>query len=119
MYPAGGVTVAELVAAGSSLGTVALGPQASGPAARALDTKCKVPCEILNLPIGLKATDTFIDTLRHIAGVTVPDSINIERGRLVDVITDMHQYFYGRKVALAGDPDQLLALTQFLVDIDM
>ncbi|MGD0827137.1 MAG: nitrogenase molybdenum-iron protein subunit beta [Desulfobaccales bacterium] len=118
-FPAGGVTVAELVATGSSMGTVALGPMASGPAARTLDTKWKVPCEILNLPIGLMATDVFIDTLRRIAGVTVPDSINIERGRLVDVITDMHQYFFGRKVALAGDPDQLISLTEFLVSLDM
>jgi nitrogenase molybdenum-iron protein beta chain len=51
--------------------------------------------------------------------VTVPDAITIERGRLLDVITDMHQYFFGRKVALAGDPDQLISLTQFLVDLDM
>ncbi len=119
MYPAGGVTVADLIRTGTSMGTVALGRLASGPAARALDTKCKVPCEILDLPIGLRATDTFIDTLRQIAGVTVPDSLTIERGRLLDVITDMHQYFFGRKVALAGDPDQLISLTQFLVDIDM
>jgi nitrogenase molybdenum-iron protein beta chain len=119
MYPAGGVTVAELKEVGGSMGTVALGPLASGAAARSLDAKCKVPCEILDLPIGLKATDAFIDTLRQIAGVTVPDSINIERGRLLDVITDMHQYFFGRTVALAGDPDQLISLTQFLVDIDM
>ncbi len=119
MFPAGGVTIRELIEAGSSMGTVALGPLASGPAARALDTKCKVPCEILNLPIGLMATDIFIDTLRKIAGVTVPDSINIERGQLVDVITDMQQYFYGRKVALAGDPDHLISLTEFLVSIDM
>ena len=119
MFPPGGVTVEQMTLTGSSVGTVALGRLASGPAARALDTKCKVPCEILDLPIGLKATDIFIDTLRQIAGVTVPESINIERGRLVDVITDMHQYFFGRKVALAGDPDQLIALTQFLVDLDM
>ncbi len=31
----------------------------------------------------------------------------------------MHQYFYGKKVALAGDPDQLISLTEFLVSIDM
>jgi nitrogenase molybdenum-iron protein beta chain len=119
MYPTGGTPVADLILAGSSMGTLALGLLASGPAARALDTKCKVPCEILNLPIGLAATDTFVDTLRRIAGVTVPDSINIERGRLLDVITDMQQYFYGRKVALAGDPDHLISLTEFLVSIDM
>jgi nitrogenase molybdenum-iron protein beta chain len=119
MFPAGGVTVEELIAAGGSQGTVALGRLASGPAARALDTKFKVPCEILDLPIGLAATDTFIDTVRRIYGVHVPDSLNIERGKLLDVITDMHQYFYGRKVALAGDPDQLISLTEFLVSIDM
>ena len=53
------------------------------------------------------------------AGVSVPDAINFERGQLLDVIADMHQYFYGKRVALAGDPDQLISLTQFLVDIDM
>jgi nitrogenase molybdenum-iron protein beta chain len=31
----------------------------------------------------------------------------------------MHQYFYHKRVALAGDPDQLIALTEFLVSIDM
>lgn len=119
MFPPGGVTVAELKEIGRSRATLALGPLASGPAARSLDARCKVPCEILELPIGLRATDAFLDTLRRLAGVSVPDSLSVERGRVVDVITDMHQYFYGRKVALAGDPDHLVSLTQFLVDLDM
>ncbi len=119
MFPKGGVTVEALKSTGDSMATIALGRLASGPAARALDTKCKVPCEVLDLPIGLKATDTFIDTLRRIAGVSVPEAITTERGQLLDVITDMHQYFYGRKVGLVGDPDQLIALTEFLVSIDM
>ena len=116
MYPEGGVTVDA--AQGDRRAAWAPSPwarSASGAAARALDAKCKVPCEILDLPIGLHATDIFIDTLRRIAGVNVPDSLTIERGRLVDIITDMHQYFYGKRVALVGDPDQLLSLTQFLV----
>lgn len=119
MYPKGGVTVEALKSSGDSKATVALGRTASWPAARALDVKCKVPCELLDLPIGLKATDAFIDTLRTIAGVSVPDSINLERGRLLDVITDMHQYFYHKKVGLVGDPDQLLGLAEFLVSVDM
>jgi nitrogenase molybdenum-iron protein beta chain len=49
----------------------------------------------------------------------VPDSLTEERGKLLDIVTDMHQYFYGKRVALAGDPDQLIALTEFLVSIDM
>src|SRR5690606_22832755 len=42
-----------------------------------------------------------------------------ERGQLVDLISDMHQYFYHKKVAIFGDPDQLIAMTEFLVSIDM
>ena len=101
------------------MGTLALGKLASGPAARALDAKCKVPCQLLDLPMGLEGTDAFVDNLRRIAGVNVPDALTLERGQLVDVISDMHQYFYGKRVALAGDPDQLLAIAKFLVSIDM
>ena len=119
MFPKGGVTVEALKTIGDSMATIALGRLASGPAARALDTKCQVPCEILDLPIGFKATDRFVDTLRKTAGINVPDALNEERGQLLDIVTDMHQYFYGKKVALAGDPDQLIALTEFLVSIDM
>ena len=119
MFPDGGVTIAELKDASNSTGTLALGEWCSADAARLLDTKHKVPCSILDMPIGLKATDRFIDALRTIAGTSVPEEINVERGKLVDLISDMHQYFYHKKVALVGDPDQLIAITEFLVSIDM
>ena len=119
MFPEGGTTVAELKSTGDSIGTLALGEWCSAEAARELDTKNKVPCQVLDMPFGLKATDRFIDALRTIAGVTVPDELSLERGQLVDMISDMHQYFYHKKVALVGDPDQLIAMTEFLVSIDM
>ncbi len=119
MYPKGGTTITEIKSAGDSAYTVAVGRTASLAAAKLLDTKCKVPFECLDLPIGLRATDAFVDTLRKVAGVSVPPAIMTERGQLMDVITDMHQYFYGKKVAVVGDPDHLLSLVQFLTDIDM
>jgi nitrogenase molybdenum-iron protein beta chain len=119
MYPKGGVTIGQLKKTGSSRGTIGLGRLASGPAAMALDSKFKIPFKVLDLPIGLKATDRFVDAMRQMAGVTVPDSLNVERGQLLDIITDMQAYFYHKKVGLVGDPDQLEALTEFLVDIDM
>jgi nitrogenase molybdenum-iron protein beta chain len=118
-YPKGGVTVAELKSTGASIGTIALGNLASLPAAEALDVKCKVKYESLEIPYGLLATDRFINTLRQMAGVEVPDTINLERGRLVDVISDMQNYFYGKRVALFGDPDQLIPLCEFLVSLNM
>lgn len=119
MYPSGGTKVADLIGAGDSLFTIGLGKVASMPAARALDAKCKVPCDTINLPIGLRATDEFVDSIRKVAGVAVPESLIYERGQLVDVITDMHQYFHGKTVALAGDPDHLLSIAEFLTDLDM
>jgi nitrogenase molybdenum-iron protein beta chain len=58
-------------------------------------------------------------TLSRCAGKPVPETLADERGRLVDMITDMQQYFYNKRVALWGDPDHLIAMTEFLLDLDM
>jgi nitrogenase molybdenum-iron protein beta chain len=119
MFPEAGASIDDIVSSGDSSGTLALGEWCSASAARLLDSRCKVPCSILDMPFGLKATDRFVDALRVVAGTSVPEEINRERGRLVDMISDMHQYFYGKKVALVGDPDQLISMTEFLLSIDM
>jgi nitrogenase molybdenum-iron protein beta chain len=118
-YPRGGAPVEDIRRAGDSRSTIALGPTASEPAATALEEKCEVRSEVLELPIGLLATDRFINALRHRSGIRVPGSITDERGRLVDIVSDMHQYFYRKRVALFGDPDQLVSLAEFLVTLDM
>jgi nitrogenase molybdenum-iron protein beta chain len=118
-YPRGGTSVEQLIRAGASQATLALGPTASTTGARALDAKCKVPCEILEMPIGLSATDRFVNTLRQVARVEVPQTVTDRRGRLVDMIADTQQYFYGKRVALWGDPDQLVSLSELLVDLGM
>ena len=119
MFPDGGTTMDELKATGDAIGTLALGEWCSGDAARQLDKQHKVPCTVLDMPFGLKATDRFIDALRKIGGVNVPEELLSERGQLVDLISDMHQYFYKKTVAIAGDPDQVIAMTEFLISIDM
>ncbi|NCC26352.1 MAG: nitrogenase molybdenum-iron protein subunit beta [Deltaproteobacteria bacterium] len=119
MFPQGGTTVAELKASGDAVGTLALGEWCSADAARWLDANRKVPCRILDTPLGLRATDRFVDALRIVGGTTVPEDITRERGQLVDMISDTHQYLYHKRVALAGDPDQLIALVEFLVTLDM
>ena len=118
-YPKGGATVEQIRSAGASIGTLGLGLSASTRAADALEEKCEVSREMLELPIGLQATDRFIEAVRTIAGVKVPDIITDERGRLLDMIADMHQYVYKKRVALFGDPDQLVSLAEFLVCLDM
>ncbi len=118
-YPRGGTTIEQLQSAGSSIGTIGLGISASTRAADALEQKCEVPREMLELPIGIEATDRFIEALRVMTGAKIPDSITDERGRLLDMMADMHQYTFGKRVALFGDPDQLVSLCEFLVSLDM
>ncbi len=119
MYPKGGTTVAELISAGDAKFTLGLGQFATEEAAKKLEYKCKVKYDITDLPIGLQATDRFITALSRYANVKVPQSLTNERGRLIDVIADMHQYLYGKRVALFGDPDWLIPMTEFLVMLDM
>ena len=119
MYPKGGTSIQDLKSTGDSYGSLGLGPFATEAAAKTLDRKCKVKYELLDLPIGISATDRFIKALSEWADKNVPSVITEERGRAIDVITDMHQYFHDKRVALFGDPDQLIAMTEFLLDLDM
>ena len=119
MYPAGGTTVARIRTMGDSLATLALGQFASHPGALELEARCGVPASLLELPIGLSNTDAFIDALRLHGTADVPLEIEEERGRLLDLMGDLVQYLHGKRVAVAGDPDHVIALVQFLVELEM
>ena len=119
MFPKGGVSIEELKSTGDSIGSLGLGAWGTADAVKVLESQFEVPGQVMDLPIGLLATDRFVDALRTVAGVSVADSVTQERGQLLDVISDMQPHLYGKKVALAGDPDQLIPLVEFLVTIGM
>lgn len=119
MYPKGGVTLDQLRSTGDSVGSIALGPVCSASAAKQLQVKCNVPYASLPLPIGLQATDRFIMELRKYNGGHVAEEIADERGRLLDLMSDMQQYFHGKTAALWGDPDQLVSLSELLLAVDI
>jgi len=119
MYPDGGTTVSDLKAMGDSFLSIGLGPLASGAAVKTLEKKCEVPGKMLELPIGVGATDEFINALRLAGDTAVPREMERERGRLIDMISDMSQYLHQKKVAIFGDPDHLTSMTRFLVEIGM
>lgn len=119
MYPKGGTPLADIRHLGDSTRTIALGKFTAHAAAEALEKKCGVPFDALDAPIGLANTDALIDALRRAASVEVPASIEAERGRLLDAISDMGQYFHGVPVAIYGDPDVVLGLTRFVLELGM
>lgn len=119
MYPKGGTTVPELKDTGNSKLTLALGSFASGDPAIQLERKCKVPAKILRTPIGVKATDEFLLALRNAFAQEIPYELEEERGQLVDIMTDTHYHFHGKKVAIFGDPDIVTGLTEFVLSLGM
>ncbi len=119
MFPKAGTTPEEVAGMGDATGSIGLGRWATADAVNYLDAECKVPGKVVDLPIGIQATDRFVDTLRKMAGIAVPAIVDFERGQVVDAVSDYIQYLHGKKVALAGDPDQLLPLVEFLLTLGM
>ncbi|MBI5213527.1 MAG: nitrogenase molybdenum-iron protein subunit beta [Nitrospirae bacterium] len=68
-------------------------------------------------PIGIKNTDRFFDEISKITGKPVPQEIEDERGRAVDAMIDSHPYVHGKRFALVGDPDMLMGLVSFLMEM--
>ncbi|WP_291635261.1 nitrogenase component 1, partial [Clostridium sp.] len=119
MYPAGGTKIEDIIDAGNSKLTLALGTYTSEAAAIEIETKCKVSMKTLGTPIGIDATDRFITELATLSHRAVPSSIEVERGQLVDLMLDSQAYFNGKKVAIYGDPDTVLGLVEFVISLGM
>lgn len=119
MYPKGGTTVEEIIGLGESELTLALGKAASEAGAETLEKKCKVPYKVLPLPIGIANTDEYIMALQSYSKQEVPYTLEEERGQLVDILIDIHQYTYNKKVAIFGDPDTVLGLAEFVLEMGM
>lgn len=68
-------------------------------------------------PIGVKNTDLFFEEVSRITGKPIPKEIEDERGRAVDAMIDSHPYVHGKRFALVGDPDLLLGMISFLMEM--
>ncbi len=72
---------------------------------------------LVRQPIGINNTDAFLEEISRITGKSVPQEIENERGRAVDAMIDSHPYIHGKRFAVVGDPDLLLGLISFLMEM--
>jgi len=119
MYPKGGAKVEDIKASGDSIKTLACGSFSSAKAAEALEKKCGVPWEQLEIPIGLSLTDAYVNELHVAAQTDVPASLEYERGQLLDMISNLAQYFHNKRVAIFGDPDTTIGMAKFVSELGM
>lgn len=71
-----------------------------------------VPLYNLPLPIGLENTDRFMEVLQEVTGKVLPDSLQQERGRLLDGMIDSHKYNFMGRAVLFGEPELVYALAR-------
>lgn len=110
---AGGTAIDDIRRMGRSALTLAIGEQMRA-CAETLQRKAGVRFMVFDRLIGLEACDAFVAALIDAAGGgAAPEAVCRQRSRLVDTMLDAHGYFGGRRVAFAGDPDQVLAHAAF------
>lgn len=119
MYPKGGTRVEDVIALGDCDRVFALGELTSEQPAADLERKCKVPYTLLPYPMGIGATDSFVMALSRQTHAEVPYELEEERGQAIDLMMDAHSYFYGKSVAVYGDPDTVLGMTALVLEMGM
>jgi len=116
----GSTTIEDLTGTADAMGTIALNKYEGAKAARYLESEFNVPAIIGPTPIGIRNTDTFLQNLKKMTGKPIPESLVRERGIAIDAITDLtHMFFADKKVAIYGNPDLVIGLAEFCLDMEM
>jgi nitrogenase molybdenum-iron protein beta chain len=68
-------------------------------------------------PLGIGATDELLMKLSALTGKPIPESLEKERGRLVDAMADSSAWLHGKTYSVFGDPDFVYGITRFLLEM--
>ncbi len=116
----GNTSIEDIADSANAVGSIALYQYEGGAAARYLESEFEVPATVGLTPIGIGNTDRFIQEVVRMTGKEVPDSLVAERGRALDAIVDIgHMFLADKKVAIYGDPDLVIGLADFCLELEM
>ncbi|SDY24201.1 nitrogenase molybdenum-iron protein beta chain [Evansella caseinilytica] len=118
-YYTGGTSLADAAAAPGAKGTILLQKYSTKKVKKYLEKKWRHETMATFVPIGVRATDKLLESVKQLTGKKIPQELIDERGRVVDAMTDSHAYLHGKRVALAGDPDLLLGLISFCLEVGL
>lgn len=113
---AGGTSLDNARTAINAETTISLQKYSTIQTAKTIKNKWKQGFENCN-PIGLSGTDGFVMKLAELTGKEVPEELKTQRAQLVDAMQDSYPYMHGKKFAIYGDPDFLLGMVSFLVEM--
>ncbi|TAN41059.1 MAG: nitrogenase iron-molybdenum cofactor biosynthesis protein NifE [Nitrospirae bacterium] len=115
---AGGTTVEEIRAMGSSEFTLAVGPSMERPA-QMLKERFGIEYRVIESLSGLHQVDRFLELLSLLSGCRAAPKYERQRRILVDGMRDAHFFTAGRKAAMALEPDHALQSAAVLGEIGM
>jgi nitrogenase molybdenum-iron protein beta chain len=116
----GSTSVEDMIGTADAIGTIALSRYEGGKAAHYLESEFNIPTIIGPTPIGIRNTDTFLQNLKTLTGKPIPKSLVRERGIAIDALADItHMFLADKKVAIYGNPDLVIGLAEFCLDLEM
>lgn len=113
---AGGTSMDVAKTAINAKSTISLQKYSTVSTAKTIKNKWKQEYITCN-PIGLSGTDAFVMKLSELTNKDIPMELRDQRARLVDAMQDSYPYLHGKKIAIWGDPDFLLGVVSFLVEM--
>ena len=125
-YVAGGTPLATLEGLAGCGQAVAFGFEATHAGAQALrEVAGRIAssggCDVreVGLPVGIAATDAFVQELAGLSGRRAPSWLVRARTRAVDCLMQVADRLYGKRALVACDADLAVGLASFLVDAGM
>lgn len=113
---AGGTPLADAADSVNAVGTIALQRSSTPKTIEYIKTEWVQKTAVVS-PIGIRNSDNFFEEVSRITGKPIPQEIEDERGRAVDAMVDSHPYVHGKRFALTGDPDLVLGLISFIMEL--
>lgn len=84
-----------------------------------LSDRFGTPCTRMTIPMGVKASDKFFETLSEITGKPIPERYQKQKWRLVDAYVDGNKYVSKKRAVIYGEEDFVVSLANFLAEIGM
>ncbi|HEY8804836.1 MAG TPA: nitrogenase cofactor biosynthesis protein NifB [Clostridium sp.] len=116
--PEGGTSLHDIALMGGAAGTIEMDCSAEigSTAGDYLFETYGVPLFKCAVPMGIKATDTFINLISKISKKKVPKVLEKERSRYLDGIIDSHKYNGEGRAVIFGEPEIVYAVTALCVE---
>lgn len=114
-----GTTAADIQALGDCEKLISMGKYCTSEPSVFMEKQYKVPYANIPVPVGVALTDRYVMELRSFTKQEIPKELENERGRLVDLMLDSHQYTYQKKAAIYGDPDIVYGFTSLCLELGM